>query len=95
MARRAVADPAVFGWAWPCSSSSAGVDLAGGPITSVLSNRRIWALGHLIMAFGVVLLVWPGIGGIIAASLCVGALHGRHAVGLQEAHRLADGNSHA
>jgi predicted MFS family arabinose efflux permease len=96
MARRAVADPAVFGWAWPVFGAAAlASTLLAARLSSVLSNRRIWALGHLIMAFGVAVpLAWPGIGGIIAASLCVGGTFMVVTLsGLQEAQRLAEGNS--
>jgi predicted MFS family arabinose efflux permease len=96
MARRAVADPAVFGWAWPVFGAAAlASTLLAARLSSMLSNRRIWALGHLIMAFGVAVpLVWPGIGGIIAASLCVGGTFMVVTLsGLQEAQRLAEGNS--
>lgn len=96
MARRAVADPAVFGWAWPVFGAAAlASTLLAARLSSVLSNRRIWALGHLVMAFGVAVpLVWPGIGGIIAASLCVGGTFMVVTLsGLQEAQRLAQGNS--
>jgi len=96
MARRAVADPAVFGWAWPVFGAAAlASTLLAARLSSVLSNRRIWALGHLVMAFGVAVpLVWQGIGGIIAASLCVGGTFMVVTLsGLQEAQRLAQGNS--
>ena len=96
MARRAVADPAIFGWAWPVFGAAAlASTLLAARLSSVLSNRRIWALGHLIMAFGVAVpLVWPGIGGIIAASLCVGGTFMVVTLsGLQEAQRLAEANS--
>jgi hypothetical protein len=96
MARRAVADPAVFGWAWPVFGAAAlASTLLAARLSSVLSNRRIWALGHFVMAFGVAVpLVWPGIGGIIAASLCVGGTFMVVTLsGLQEAQRLTEGNS--
>jgi hypothetical protein len=96
MARRAVADPAVFGWAWPVFGAAAlASTLLAARLSSVLSNRRIWALGHLVMAFGVAVpLVWPGIGGIIAASFCVGGTFMVVTLsGLQEAQQMTEGNS--
>jgi len=74
MARQAVHDPSVFGWAWPLF----GVAAATSPLIAAvwarrIGNRRLWILGHLVMAFGVALPVsWPAIGGIMIAALLVG-----------------------
>ena len=92
MARRAVADPAIFGWAWPVFGAAALVStLLAARLFSEISNRRLWAAGHLVMAVGVVLpLVWPSIGGIIAASVFVGGTFMVVTLaGLQEGRRIA------
>ena len=74
MARQAIADPSVFGWAWPVFgvTAAASTFVAAGLARS-LGNRRLWSLGHLVMAVGVVLPVtWPGIVSIMLSALLVG-----------------------
>ena len=95
MARHAIADPALFGWAWPIFGSAALVStLAAGWLSARLSNRRVWAIGHVLMAIGVAVpVVWPSIAGIVLSSLCVG---GTFVVvtlaAMQEARRVAPAN---
>src|SRR5439155_892130 len=56
MARGADADPAVFGWAWPVFGVTAAAStFTAAGLSSSLGNRRLWALGHSVMALGVVL----------------------------------------
>src|SRR5262249_7824741 len=72
MGEEVVADPELFGWAWPVFGAAA--------VASTLlaqragrSHRGVWAASSLVMAAGVVIpLVVPGLAGIIAAALCVG-----------------------
>src|SRR2546430_5887488 len=74
MARQVVHDPSVFGWAWPVFGTAAAVS----PPTAAVwgrrvGNRRLWMLGHLVLAVGVALPVsWPAIGGIMIGAFLVG-----------------------
>jgi MFS family permease len=92
MARDAIADPAVFGWAWPVFGLAALLStLAAGWLTAHVSLRAIWAGSHAVMAVGVAVPVFlPGMPGIVASALCVG---GTFVVitlaATQEARRLA------
>jgi MFS family permease len=74
MARQVVHDPMVFGWCWPVFGAAAAVSpLAAAAVARRLGTRRVWTLGHLVMAVGVALPAWrPGIGGILIAALLVG-----------------------
>ena len=96
MARQAIADPALFGWAWPMFGSAALVStLAAGWLSARVSNRRVWAGGHVLMAFGVAVpVVWPGIAGIVLSSLCVGGTFMVITLAaMQEARRVAPASS--
>jgi MFS family permease len=90
MAKQVVADPLLFGWAWPAFGAAA--------VVSTLlaqrmrrSHRRVWAASHLVMAAGVVVpLIVPGLAGIIVAALCVGGTFVVITqVGVQEARAVA------
>jgi MFS family permease len=74
MAREEIADPAVFGWAWPAFGAAAAAStLAVAVVSRYFSYRRLWAVSQLVMALGVgAPLAMPGIGGILVAALCVG-----------------------
>lgn len=92
MARQAVADPAVFGWAWPIFGTAALLSvLLAGRLSARYSYRGIWLASQLAMAAGVVLpVVWRGIGGIVAAALCVGGTFVVATMaGIQEGRRTA------
>jgi predicted MFS family arabinose efflux permease len=75
MAREAIGDPALFGWAWPVFGAAAAAStLAAGPLARRFGTRRVWIVSHLVMAAGVVApLALPGIPGITLAAVCVGA----------------------
>ena len=75
MARQAIDDPAVFGWAWPVFGVTAAVStFAAAGLARSLGNRRLWSLGHVVMAAGVVLpALRPGIVSIMLSALLVGA----------------------
>src|SRR4051812_28259506 len=75
MARQVIADPAVFGWAWPIFGLAALVStLIASGLSAYLSNRLIWAMSHVVMAIGVAMPVFStGIAGIVVAALCVGS----------------------
>ena len=74
MARQAIDDPSVFGWAWPVFGVTAAAStFAAADLSRSLGNRRLWSLGHLVMAVGVVLpVMWPGIASIMLSALLVG-----------------------
>ena len=96
MARHAIADPALFGWAWPIFGSAALVStLAAGRLSAHVSNQLIWAIGHVLMAIGVAVpVVWPSIAGIVLSSLCVGGTFMViTSAAMQEARRVAPANS--
>jgi len=75
MARRAIHDPSVFGWSWPVFGVAAAAGtFAASRLARSLGNRRLWSLGHVVMAVGVVLpALWTGIVSIMASALLVGA----------------------
>jgi predicted MFS family arabinose efflux permease len=74
MARQATQDPAIFGWSWPIFGTAAGVStFAAAGLSRFMGNRRLWSLGHLVMACGVVLpVISPGIVPIMLSALLVG-----------------------
>src|SRR3989454_4451991 len=74
MARAAIDDPSVFGWAWPVFGVTAAAStFAAAELSRSLGNRRLWSLGHVVMAVGLVLsVVRPGIGAIMLSALLVG-----------------------
>lgn len=76
MARQVVDDPAVFGWSWPVFGVAAAVStFIAAAITRSMDNRRLWSIGQVILAVGVVLpVVASGIGAIMASALLVGAM---------------------
>jgi len=92
MAREIVPSPLIFGWGWPVFGAAAFVStiLAAG-LQKRFSNRQIWAVGHAVMAAGLLLpALLPHILTIIAAGLCVGGTFMIITMaGLQEAHRVA------
>jgi predicted MFS family arabinose efflux permease len=92
MARELVKNPLVFGWSWPIFGVAAALStLVAAPGTRFVGNRRLWALGHLVMALGVAApVVWPTIGGIMVAALLVGGTFMVSTMsGLQEAQFVA------
>ena len=74
MARQAIGDPAIFGWAWPVFGVAAAASTFVGALAPrVGGNRRLWMISHLVMACAVVLpIAVPGIVGIILAAVGVG-----------------------
>lgn len=92
MARDAIGDPAVFGWAWPVFGVAAALSTLGVALVARrASHRAAWIGSHLVMAIGVAAPVyWPGLGGILVAALCVGGTFVVITmVGLQEARVVA------
>jgi predicted MFS family arabinose efflux permease len=96
MARDVIADPAVFGWAWPIFGAAAFCSaLAAGWASTRLTYRALWIAAHFILAFGVAVpVVWSGIGGIVVSALCVGGTFMVATMaGMQEARRVAPDNA--
>jgi len=92
MAREVVADPAVFGWAWPVFGASAAAStLAVSLLSGRYGSRAAWIGSQLAMAVGVAAPVfWPGIGGIVLSALFVGGTFVVITmVGVQEARAVA------
>ena len=65
----------MFGWAWPVVGAAAAAStFATAGLSCSIGNRRLWSLGHLVMAVGVALpAVWSGIVPIMFSALLVGA----------------------
>jgi predicted MFS family arabinose efflux permease len=74
MAKQAIDDPAVFGWAWPVFGAAAMAStLLAGSLERVLSGRRLWMASTCVMALGVVSPVAiGGLAGILTCALLVG-----------------------
>ena len=92
MARESFASPIVFGWSWPVFGLAAFAStLLVSRLQARYSNRQIWAVGHVVMAAGLLLPVaLPQIAAIAAAGLCVGgSFMVVTMVGMREAHRIA------
>jgi MFS family permease len=75
MARQVIQDPLIFGWAWPIFGlAAAGSTFVAAPWSRAIGNRRLWALGHLVMASGLVLpVIFTGIIAIMVSALLVGS----------------------
>src|SRR5439155_1092421 len=92
MARGELADPALFGWAWPAFGAAAAASTV---LTAMYSNhvshRLSWALAQLVMALGVgAPLAVHGLAGILITALCVGGSFMVVTItGLQEALQVA------
>jgi predicted MFS family arabinose efflux permease len=92
MAKEVVADPLLFGWAWPVFGAAAVAStLLAARAAPLVTHRGAWAISHLVMAAGVVVpLLLPGLTGILIAALCVGGTFVVITqVGLQEARAVA------
>jgi MFS family permease len=74
MARQAVQDPLIFGWAWPVFGLAAAVSTFAGALSARIGgNRRLWTVSQFIMALSVSLPVFlPGLAGIMLAAVGVG-----------------------
>ena len=92
MARKAVADPLLFGWVWPIFGlAAAGSTFAVTRLSRSLGDRRVWSLGHVVLAVGVGLPVTaPGIVPVVVSALLVGGTFTVITmVGFQEARTVA------
>ncbi|HEX9433368.1 MAG TPA: YbfB/YjiJ family MFS transporter [Burkholderiales bacterium] len=92
MAKQVIADPRLFGWAWPIFGLTAAIStLLAGPLARAYGNRRVWSASAIAMALGVVSpVLFPGLGGILLAAVLVGATFVVITLlGVQEARRIA------
>ncbi len=92
MAKEAVPDPRLFGWAWPVFGAAAVAStLFAARMSRFLSHRGTWIAGNLAMALGVMLpVVVKGLPGIMVAALFVGGTFMVITMaGMQEARRVA------
>lgn len=73
-AKLLVADPALFGLAWPLFGLAAAVStLLTSRMAAIFSRRALWAGAQLVMAAGVLLpIIWPSLFAIAIAAVCVG-----------------------
>ena len=98
MAKQVVADPILFGWAWPVFGASAVAStLLVARAAPLVTHRSAWAISQLVMAAGVVVpVLLPGVAGILIAALCVGGTFVVITqVGLQEARAIAGTSARA
>jgi predicted MFS family arabinose efflux permease len=92
LARQLVADPAIFGWAWPVFGLAAAVStIAASLLLRNAAPRNVWALCQIVMAVGVVApLVTPNVGMLLLAAVAVGGTFMVLTMaGMQEARRVA------
>jgi predicted MFS family arabinose efflux permease len=97
MAKQAIENPAVFGWAWPLFGAAAMASaLLAGALQRVLSGRRLWMASAGVMALGVAApLVIDGLAGILACALLVGGTFVVATLaGLQVAREVAGSAAH-
>src|SRR6185369_3319056 len=98
MAKQIIADPALFGWAWPVFGVAAlASTLLAAQLRHFLSDRTIWIAGHLLMALGVAIpLAAPGLPGIMLAAILVGGTFMVVTMaGMQEARRVGGAQARA
>jgi hypothetical protein len=92
MAKQAMPDPLLFGWAWPLFGAAAALStIAIGALGAHGGYRLQWMLVQLVMGVGVALpALVPGFGAILVSAACIG---GTFVVitqlGYQEARRIA------
>ncbi len=94
-ARALVADPLVFGWAWPVFGLAAALSTIALVLCRERISARALAIASLVvMAAGVVVpAIWHGIAAIVVSALYVGGTFMVMTLaGLQEARRIAVGS---
>jgi MFS family permease len=92
MAKAVMADPRLFGWAWPLFGATAAAStLLAAPLLQARGNRAAWRLNALAMALGVAApAILPGaLGIVLAAALVGGTFMVITMAGMQEARRMA------
>ena len=97
MAKQAIDNPAVFGWAWPVFGAAAAAStLAAGALERRINGRRLWVASTCVMALGVAApLVIGGLTGIMVCALLVGSTFVVATLaGVQVAHRVSGSAAH-
>jgi MFS family permease len=92
MAKRALDDPALFGWSWPVFGAAAAAStFVAARWRRRWSARAVWIASQCAMAAGVAIPVaWPALGAIAISALLVGGTFMVVTmVGIQEARRVA------
>jgi MFS family permease len=92
LARQQIANPAVFGWAWPLFGLAAAVSTLGASLMMrKVEPRRVLAIGQVVMAAGVVAPVIAANAGMLAiAAIAIGGTFMVLTMaGMQEARRAA------
>jgi predicted MFS family arabinose efflux permease len=92
MAKQAIADPALFGWAWPVFGLTAAASTLLSAVWSRAgAYRRVWIVASAAMAAGVAAPVaLPGLAGVLMAAIGVGGTFMVITMaGMQEAGRVA------
>lgn len=98
MARQVLTKGIAFGWAWPVFGFAAAAStLIAAPLMARYGNRRVWAAGATVMAFGVASpAAFSGLTGILVAAVCVGATFMVVTMaGLQEARAVGEAQAKA
>jgi MFS family permease len=74
MAREVIADPALFGWAWPLFGTAGTiVTLLAARASTTAQARAHWAISHAVMAFGcAVAALVHSFAAVLVAALAVG-----------------------
>ena len=97
MAKQAIDNPAVFGWAWPVFGAAAAAStLAAGALERRINGRRLWLASTCVMALGVAApLAIGGLAGIMVCALLVGSTFVVATLaGVQVAHQVSGSAAH-
>jgi len=91
LARQQIADPAIFGWAWPLFGLAAAASTLVASLMRKVEPRRVLAIGQVVMAAGVVAPVIAANAGmlVVAAIAIGGTFMVLTMAGMQEARRAA------
>lgn len=96
MAKRALPDPSLVGWAWPLFGLAGAIGtLIAAPLSRRMGPRRLWIAAHVVMGVGVALPAWHETGlAVFASAVFVGLTFILITVcGMQEARRLEGANA--
>jgi MFS family permease len=96
MAKQIIADPLVFGWAWPIFGLTAAAStVLVALLPRIVGNRRLWMCSALAMSLGVASpLLLRGLPGIVVAAVLVGGTFMVITMaGMQEARRVVGGHA--
>jgi hypothetical protein len=96
MAREIIPDPSIFAWAWPIFGvAAAAATFIASAIAPFAAHRRLWSLGHVVLAVGVALpVIWPGLIAVLMSAVLVGSMFTVITMaGFQEGRRVAGARS--